>query len=96
MNQDERFTALFGGLVTMFQAAAMQQMGKVRNPATEKIDRDLDQAQMSIDMLEMLQVKMKGNLKQDEEQFLENVLRELRLNFVDERAKGPGTPKEQS
>ena len=96
MNQDEIHTALFGGLVTMFQTAAMQQMGKVRNPMTEKIERDLEQARMSIDMLEMLKAKTKGNLKQEEEQFLSSVLRELRLNFVDEQAKGPKPPKEKS
>ena len=95
MNQDEMFTALFGGLVTMFQTAAMQQMGKVRNPMTDKVDRDLEQARMSIDMLEMLKEKTKGNLKKEEEEFLSNVLRELRLNFVDEQAKGPEIPKEK-
>jgi len=96
MKQDDQFTALFGGLVTMFQTAAMQQMGKIQNPATDKVERDLDQAQMSIDMLEMLKEKTKGNLKPEEEQFISNVLRELRLNYVDERSKGASGPKETS
>lgn len=95
MKQDEQFTALFGGLVTMFQAAAMQQMGKVQNPMTNKIERDLEQAQMSIDMLEMLKVKTRGNLKQEEEEFLTNVLRELRMNYVDERSKGSEQKEQQ-
>lgn len=91
MNQDERHTALFGGLVTMFQSAALQQMGKIKNPATEAIERDLEQAGMSIDMLEMIQSKTKGNLKREEEDYLTGVLRDLKLNYVDELAKqNPG------
>ncbi|MEX1138968.1 MAG: DUF1844 domain-containing protein [Bacteroidota bacterium] len=87
MNQDERYTALFGGLVTMFQTAALQQMGKIKNPATDSIERDLDQAGMSIDMLEMIQWRMKGNLKREEEDYLMSILRDLKLNYVDELAK---------
>jgi len=87
MNQNEKFTALFGGLVAMFQTAALQQMGKVQNPATSAIERDLEQAGMSIDMLEMIQLKTKGNLKREEEDYLTNVLRDLKLNYVDELAK---------
>ena len=42
-------------LVAMFQYAAMQQMGKLPNPMTGKVDRELAQARLSIDMIEMLQ-----------------------------------------
>jgi F0F1-type ATP synthase membrane subunit b/b' len=95
MTVEEKNTALFGGLVTMFQAAALQQMGKVKNPMTDKIERDLEQAQMSIDMLDMLQQKTKGNLTKEEEQFLVDVLRDLKLNYVDEKAKGTPGPAEK-
>lgn len=94
MTTDEKQTALFGGLVTMFQTAALQQMGKVKNPLNDKVERDLDQAQMSIDMLDMLQAKTKGNLSKEEEQFLTGVVRDLKLNFVDEQARGAGTPEQ--
>lgn len=95
MNQDERYTALYGGLITMFQTAALHQMGKVQNPATNAIERDLEQAEMSIDMLEMLQTKTKGNLKREEEEYLANVLRDLKLNYVDELAKAQVDPKDK-
>ena len=71
----------------MFQTAALQHMGKLKNPLTDKIERDLQQAQISIDMLEMLHSKMKGNLTSEEERILSNVLQELRLNYVDEVTK---------
>lgn len=75
---------LFLGLIHSFQAAAMQQMGKIMNPFTEKIERDLRQAQLSIDMLEMLQERTSGNLTGEESRFLTHVLTELRLNYVAE------------
>ena len=75
---------LFLGLIHSFQAAAMQQMGKTMNPFTEKIERDLGQARLSIDMLEMLQERTSGNLTGEESRFLSHVLTELRLNYVAE------------
>jgi len=71
-------------IVAMFQFAAMQQMGKLANPVSGEIDRDLAQAQASIDLLEMLQRKTAGNRSQAEDEFLGKVLFELRMNYVDE------------
>lgn len=87
MTPEEKDTALFTGLVMMFHSAAMQHLGKVKNPATDKVEQRLEQAQAMIDMLDMLSKKMKGNLSDDEGKFLSNVLRELKLNYVDEVAK---------
>jgi len=88
---------LFLGLIHSFQAAAMQQMGKTMNPFTEKIERDLMQARLSIDMLEMLQERTSGNLTGEESRFLTHVLTELRLNYVaevdeDKKAGGESAP----
>ena len=84
---NQKDTALFMQLVMTFQAAAWQQMGKIKNPITDKIERSLDQARYSIDMLEMLKSKTKGNLSEDELKFVNHVLTELQLNFVDELNK---------
>lgn len=88
-------------LVLMFQTAALQQMGKLQNPLTQKIERDLNQARFSIDMLEMIQSKTKNNLSENEKKFLEHTLFELRMNFMDEISKdkdkkteGDSSPKE--
>ena len=88
MADDEKNAGLFMGLVMMFQAAAMQNMGKIKNPATDKIERQLDQAQYIIDILDMLVEKTKGNLNDDEKRFVSGVLQELKLNYVDEVNKG--------
>jgi hypothetical protein len=78
---------LFIGLVQSFQAAAMQQLGKVMNPFTEKIERDMAHARLSIEMLEMIRTRTAGNLTGQEARFLNHVLTELRLNYVAEADK---------
>ena len=82
---------LLVNLILMFQTAALQHMGKLKNPVTNTIERDLHQAQFSIDLLDTIHTKMKGNLSPDEERMFSNVLQELRLNYVDEASK-PETP----
>ena len=82
-------------LVFMFQTAALQQMGKLINPVTRKVEKNLDQAKFSIDILELLQEKTKGNLNEEEAKYLENVLFELRMNFLEEQKKSSETPKEE-
>jgi hypothetical protein len=80
---------LFTQLVLSFQAAAWQQLGKVPSMVTGKIERDLEMAKHSIDMLGMLDIKTKGNLTESENKYLQHVLYELRLNYLEEQKKGP-------
>jgi hypothetical protein len=87
MTSTEKNSSMFFSLVFTFQAAAMQQMGKLKNPINDKIERDLQQAQLSIDMLDMLEEKTRGNLSEEETKYLKGVLQELKLNYVDEMAK---------
>ncbi len=82
--QNKHHAALLFNLVMMFHSAAMQQMGKLKNPLTDAIERDMEQARLSIDMLDMLQAKTAGNLSEDESKLLGHVISELKLNYVDE------------
>lgn len=84
---------LFQHLVAMFQTLALQQLGKLINPMTGETDRDLVQAKITIDMLDMIREKTKGNLNETEKQVLDRVLMELQMNYVTERERkeeGPG------
>jgi hypothetical protein len=87
LTPEQKQQALFMQLVIMFQQAAWSHLGKVPNPMTNKIERDLDQARLSIDMLDMLKTRTQGNLSDDENRLLEQALRELKLNYVDETNK---------
>jgi len=84
----EKNKQLFYSLVATFHATAMQQMGKIKNPLTDSIERNLEEAQMSIDILDMIEAKTKGNLDEDEARLLKSVLQDLKINYVDEVAKG--------
>jgi|GEM_PF-581013 len=78
---------LFIGLILNLQASAMIGLGKIMNPMTQKIERNLDQARMTIDMLGMLEEKTKGNRSDEETETLQRALTELRMNYLDELKK---------
>ncbi|REJ83004.1 MAG: DUF1844 domain-containing protein [Bacteroidetes bacterium] len=81
MNNNDQ---LFVQLLYIFHSSGMVALGKLKNPATDKIERNLEQAKHSIDMLEMLKVKSKGNLSDDLLRMMDTFLSELKLNYVDE------------
>jgi hypothetical protein len=90
MTDDEQLSrdeVLFLQLVSMFQIAALQQMGKIPSPITGKTERDLEQAKISVDMLGMIESRTKGNLTEREKEFLGKVLFESRMNYLDEMKK---------
>lgn len=87
---------LFLQLVAMFQFAAMQQMGKLPSPMTGEIERDLAQARVSIDMLEMLQARTESHRSAMESEYLDKVLFELRMNYVDESKRPAETDQGSS
>lgn len=93
MESSEKNQIMFIQVVAMFQTAALQQMGKLKNPVSEKIEKEMQQAQLSIDILDMIKEKTKGNLSSDEERFLNGILQDLKLNYVDEMAKDAPQPK---
>jgi hypothetical protein len=74
-------------LIIQNQQIALMAMGKIKNPVTDKIDRNLEHAKIYIDTLDMLLAKTKGNLSEYEEKFLVETLKELKLNYVDETDK---------
>ena len=84
---DANHNILFMQLIIQNQQIAMMAMGKIKNPVTDKIDRNLEHAKIYIDTLDMLQAKTKGNLSDYEEKFLTETLKDLKLNYVDEMDK---------
>ncbi len=76
--------SLFLGLVASLHSSGMVQLGKFANPLTGKVERDLQAVRQTIDLLEMLQVKSRGNLSEEEVRFIEHSLYELRMNYLDE------------
>lgn len=89
---DDKNKQLFLSLIYSFQMQAMMQLGKLANPMTNKIERELDGAQVTIDMLDMLKEKSKGNITEEESKFLEQVIADLKLNYVEESDKDKNEP----
>lgn len=79
--------AMFMQLVMQIQGLAWIMLGKVMNPMTQKIEKNMDAAKAAIDTLMMLQAKTKGNLSKTEDEFLKGMLQQLEINFVDESNK---------
>jgi hypothetical protein len=79
---------LFMVLVQQHEQIAMMGLGKIKNPATDKIEKELSQAKFAIDTLEMLEHYTKGNLSKDAQDYLTFVLSNLRLNYAQEVQNG--------
>lgn len=72
----------FNFFITTLALQASIFLGQIANPATNKKEEDLPQAKFIIDTLGMLKEKTKGNLSQEESNLLENVLYELRIQYI--------------
>lgn len=83
-----REAALFLQLVLGLQQAAMVGLGKLMNPVSGKIERNLEAAKNTIDTLGAIETRVRGNLEPDEQRVLTQVLTDLRMNYVDELKKG--------
>ena len=67
-------------------------LGKMSNPLTKQSGVDLPNARYSIDILAVLRDKTKGNLTPQEDEYIQNVLRDLRLEYVAVAEGGAAKP----
>ena len=78
---------LFDQLISSLVHSAWVYLGKIKNPMNDKLEKNVNQASVQIDMLDMLFKRMTGNLSEEEDKYLGNVIRELKMNFVEENNK---------
>ncbi|MCS7231100.1 MAG: DUF1844 domain-containing protein [Elusimicrobiota bacterium] len=78
---------LFIALITSLASTCWMQLGKVPNPMTNKIEKELESAKFTIELLRMLKNKTQGNLTTEEEQVLISVITDLELNYAEEVKK---------
>lgn len=72
----------FNFFITTLALEASIFLGEMVNPVTNKKEEDPGQAKFIIDTLGMLKEKTKGNLTSEEAKLLENVLYELRMQYI--------------
>jgi len=87
LNADQQEQLLFMMLVQQHQQIAMMGLGKMKNPSTDKMERDLKSAKFAIDTLNMLQKFTGDNLPKELADYLNQTLTTLRLNYADEKKR---------
>lgn len=95
LNPEQQNQLLCMMLIQQHQQIAMMGMGKLKNPTTDEMDRDLPSAKYAIDTLNMLEKYTKGNIPQELKGFLDQTLTTLRLNYADESKKGSDAKPEE-
>jgi hypothetical protein len=93
--------ANFKTLVGMLASQALMGLGTMRDPDSQGVVVDLDGASFSIDLLAVIEEKTKGNLSDEEQRELGQILSELRSRYVQiqqavaqqaTQGGGPGQP----
>ena len=72
----------FSSLIFSLSSSALLHIGEIADPQTGQKRVDLPMAKHSIDIISMLKDKTKGNLDNEEQQFIDNILTDLRLRYV--------------
>ena len=73
----------FSTFLFSLNSSAFFHLGEIPDPTTNKKERNLPMAKQTIDIISMLKEKTKGNLADDEEKFMEHILYDLRMRYVE-------------
>ncbi|MEX0722750.1 MAG: DUF1844 domain-containing protein [Gracilimonas sp.] len=87
LNEEQQEQLLFMMLIQQHQQIAMIGLGKLQDPSTEEMEKDLSSAKYAIDTMAMLKKYTKGNLSDEAAGYLEQTLTNLRLNYAEEAKK---------
>lgn len=72
----------FSMLVMSIASTALMELGLVPDENSQKKETNKEMAKFNIDLLSMLKLKTKGNLTAEEAQFLDHLINDLKLKFV--------------
>lgn len=75
----------FANFVLSLSTSALYHFGDFPDPEGGKSEKNLPAVKQTIEILDMLRVKTKGNLDENENQLIEGVLYELKMRFVKEK-----------
>jgi len=78
----------FSAFILSLSSSVMLHFGDMEDPLSGKKEKNLPMAKHTIDMIDMLKEKTKGNLTADEERLMENILCEMKLRYVKESKRG--------
>ena len=72
----------FSSLIFSLSSSALLHIGEIADPQTGATRKDLPLAKHTIDTIAMLREKTEGNLTEEEDKFMENILTDLRWRYV--------------
>lgn len=78
----EKMEASFSILAMSIASSAVMAMGLAPDPQSGKTSKDKNMARFNIDLLIMLKEKTKNNLTEEENKFLDSVITDLQMKFV--------------
>lgn len=74
----------FSTFILSLSTSALVHLGELPDPITNKKEVNLQLAKQTISIIEMLKEKTKGNLTNEEESLLDNVLYDVRLKYLNQ------------
>jgi hypothetical protein len=77
----------FAGFIFSLHTSALLHFGDFPDPVSNEKSRNLPAAKQTIEILDMLKDKTRGNLDMNEEKLLEGILFELKMRYVKESEK---------
>ena len=75
----------FSTFIFSLNTSVLVHLGVIEDPATGEKGKNLPIAKQTIDILSMLEQKTAGNLTDEEQNLLKNILYDLRLMYVKEK-----------
>ncbi len=83
LQREDFFTGLsFSALILSLSTSVLVNLGELPDPLSNEKEINLPLAKQSISIIEMLKEKTNGNLNQDEERLIGNMLYDLRMKYV--------------
>jgi len=79
----------FSTFVLSLSSSVLMNLGVVENPVTKKVEKEPAVARQTIDLLDLLKEKTRGNLSEAEGKLLDDVLHELRIWYCKVTDKKP-------
>lgn len=81
-------TLNFSTFILSLSTSVLVNLGELPDPISNEKKVDLTLAKHSIDVIEMLKEKTRGNLTEEEDRLITNILYDLMMKYVEAAKKG--------
>jgi len=75
----------FTNFILSLHTSALFHFGDIPDPVSGKTQKDFSAVKQTIDILDMINEKTKGNLNEEENNLMQGVLYELKMRYIKEK-----------